>query len=229
MLRLYIVRHGQSTNNAEPNFAKHEFEPPLTDRGLQETQALVNHFVHGSDNGALSHGYNIHSVYASPQLRALQTAAPITKHFNCRPEIWVQTHERGGVAVLHYKGVQHHHGLTRKDIASQFPMFKIPYQITDKGWWRGREKLESNDEVNIRARVVANGLFIKARTSPDIGVVMVSHNTFLNFLIQVLLKDRDGRYVHHNGGLSRIDIDDKGIATLRYFNRTHHLDQTWVS
>ena len=229
MLRLYLIRHGQSTNNAQPNFSKHEFEPPLTNKGIQETQAIANHLAHGSDNGALSHGYVIHHIYSSPQLRALQTAAPLAKKFNCRPEIWVQTHERGGVVILHHKGVQHHPGLTRTEIIKQFPMFKIPYQITDKGWWHGREKLESNDEVNIRARVVVNGLFIKARKSQDIGVAMVSHNTFLNSLVQVLLKDRDNRYLHHNGGLSRIDIDSKGIATLKYFNRTHHLDQTWVS
>ena len=229
MARLYIIRHGQSTNNAEPNFANHEFEPSLTDTGLQESQAIANHLAHGSDNGALSHGYAIQSIYASPQLRSLQTAMPIVKKFNCRPEIWIQTHERGGVVILHHKGVMHHHGLTRTEIATKFPMFKIPYQITDKGWWHGREKLESNDEVNLRARVVANGLFIKARKSPDIGMVMVSHNTFLNFLIQVLLKDRENRYLHHNGGLSRIDIDTNGTATLKYFNRTNHLDQTWIS
>ena len=43
MLRLYIIRHGQSTNNAEPNFAKHEFEPPLTPKGIEESVALANH------------------------------------------------------------------------------------------------------------------------------------------------------------------------------------------
>jgi 2,3-bisphosphoglycerate-dependent phosphoglycerate mutase len=229
MLRLYLIRHGQSTNNAQPNFSKHEFEPPLTEVGVQESLAVANHLRYGSDNGALSHGYDIHHIYSSPQLRSLQTTVPLSQHFNCRPEIWVQTHERGGVAILHHKGVQHQPGLTRPEIMTQFPMFKIPHQITDKGWWRGREKLESNDEVNIRARIVANGLFIKARTSQDIGVVMVSHNTFMNSLAQLLLKDHDGRYLHHNGGISRIDIYPNSQATLQYLNWTHHLNQTWVS
>jgi len=229
MLRLYLIRHGQSTNNAQPNFAKHEFEPPLTDTGFIESKALANHLQYGSDNGALSHGYKIDHIYSSPQLRALQTAVPISKLFNCRPEIWVQTHERGGVVILHHRGVQHHHGLTRTEIKTQFPMFKIPYQITDKGWWRGREKLETNDEVNIRARLVTNGLFIKARTSPDLGIAMVSHNTFLNFLMQTLLKDKENRYLHHNAAISRIDISPKGEATLKFFNRANHLQQTWVT
>lgn len=229
MLRLYLIRHGQSTNNAEPNFAKHAFEPPLTDAGVKQSEALANHLKHGSDGGALSHGYGIHRIYVSPQLRALQTTEPIAKQLNCRPEIWVPTHERGGVVILHHKGIQHHQGLTRTEITTQFPTFKIPYQITDKGWWHGKDKLESNDEVKVRARIVANGLFIKARSSHDSGIAVVSHNTFLNFLMQLLVKDNDTRFLHHNGGLSRIDIDSDMTTTLKYFDHTHHLDQTWIS
>lgn len=229
MLRLYLIRHAQSTNNAEPSFTNHEFEPPLTNAGIKQCNALANHLRHGSDNGALSHGYNIHQIYASPQLRALQTAEPFAKHFNCRPEIWIPIHERGGIVILHRKGIHHHHGLTRSEIMTQFPTFKIPYQITDKGWWHGTGKLESNDKVKIRARVVANELFTKAQSSQDMGIAMVSHNTFLNFLMQLLLKDRETRFLHHNGGLSRIDIDSDNKSTLKYFDHTRHLDQTWVS
>lgn len=229
MLRLYLVRHGQSVNNAEPNFENHQFDPPLVDMGIKQSEALAHHLTHGSDNGALNYGYAIQRIYTSPQLRALQTTAPIATALDIRPEIWVKIHERGGVVILHRRGVQHHCGMTRSEIATQFPTFKIPYQITEKGWWHGDGNLESNDDVAVRARVVTNDLLIQARTARDLGVLMVSHGTFLNALMQILLNDSENRYLHFNAALSRIDIDRSTRATLKYLNRTHHLDQNWIT
>jgi broad specificity phosphatase PhoE len=229
MLRLYLIRHGQSTNNIQPNFAKHVFEPPLTEHGIKQSMTLATHLKYGSDNGALGYGYNIQQIYTSPQLRSLQTVEPIARQLNISPEIWIKLHERGGVVILHPKGVQHHHGLTYNEIETQFPTCKIPCKITDKGWWEGTDTLESNDEVIARAKIIAKRLISKALPSQDLGIAVVSHATFLNFLGQVLLKDTENRFMHHNAGLSRIDIDSNHNATLKYLDRTSYLDQTWIS
>lgn len=229
MLRLYLIRHGQSTNNIEPNFEKHVFDPPLTDLGVRQSQAVGKHLKNGSDNGALRYGYQIQQLNVSPQLRALQTTAEVLKFVKLRPEINVRLHERGGAVVMTRKGLHHHHGLKRSEIAKQFPTYKIPYQITENGWWRGKDSLESNDDVRVRARVVANDFFIKARSANDLGLVVVSHGTFLNFFMQIILRDTQNRYLHHNAGISRIDIDRSTDATLKYHNLTTHLEHTWIT
>lgn len=230
MLRLYLIRHGQSVNNVEPNFERHVFDPPLTELGIRQSQALGRLLKNGSDNGALRYGYEIQQLHVSPQLRALQTAAEILRQVDhIRPEINVRLHERGGVVVMTRKGLQHHPGLKRSEIAKQFPTYKIPYQITENGWWRGSSTLESNDDVRVRARVLANDLFIKARTARDLGLVIVSHGTLLNFLIQTILNDDQNRFLHHNAAISRIDVDRNANAIVKYSNDTRHLEQTWIT
>jgi len=230
VLRVYLIRHGQSVNNAEPDFEKHQFDPPLTELGVKQSQALGGHLKNGSDNGALRYGYVIDMIHTSPQLRALQTTAAIVSFLNIRPEIRTRIHERGGVIVMTRHGVQHDKGLTRSQIASQFPTYKIPYQITENGWWRGSsDKVETNDDVKVRARVVANELFIKARSARDTGIAIVSHGTFINFLMQVMLNDNTNKYLHSNAGLSRIDINRSTKTTLKYVNKTSHLEQTWIT
>lgn len=230
MLRIYLIRHGQSENNAEPDFEKHQFDPPLTKLGVLQSQALGGHLKNGSDNGALRYGYRVDKIYTSPQLRALQTTAEIVKFMDIRPEIHARIYERGGVVLMTHRGIYHDKGLTRTQITKQFPTYKIPYQVTVNGWWKGTEnKVESNDDVIVRARVVANDLFIKARSSNDTGVVFVSHGTFVNFLMQVLLNDHNNKYLHKNAAISRIDIDRNTKATLKFLNYTDHLDQTWIT
>ena len=229
LLRLYLVRHGQSTNNADPNFEKHEFDPPLTKLGVQQSQAVAKHLKFACDTDALRHGYDIQKIYTSPQLRALLTTQPIARVFDIRPQIWVKIHERGGVAILHRRGILQHHGLTRSEIMKQFPTFKIPTDVTANGWWRGTPDLESQEEVKVRAQSVANDLLIQSRRASDVGVLMISHGTFLNVLMQSVLQDSHNRYLHYNTGISRIDIDRGTQAKLVYLNRTAHLNQQWIS
>jgi len=232
LLRVYLIRHGQSENNAEPDFEKHQFDPPLTKIGVTQSQALGEHLKHGSDNGALRYGYMIDAIHTSPQLRALQTTAEIVKFLDIRPEIKTRIHERGGVVVMTRKGILHDAGLTRSQVVNQFPTFKVPYQITASGWWRASassDTIESNDDVIVRARVVANELFIKARSMNEHGIALVSHGTFINFLMQVLLNDPHNKYLHSNAGLSRIDINRSAKAKLRYTNHTNYLDNQWIT
>lgn len=229
MLRLYLIRHGQSVNNAAETPQHHVFDPPLVDMGIKQSEALATHLKNGSDNGALTYGYNIHHIYTSPQLRSLQTAAAIADAIEIRPEIWVKIHELGGVVLQHRRGILNHPGLRRSEISAQFPTFKMPHDISDQGWWIGNGKLESVNNVMVRARVVANDLQIKSRTARDLGVLLVSHGTFLNVLIQTLLQDKTRDYLHYNAGLSRIDIDRGTKASLKYLNYTRHLEQSWIT
>ena len=64
--RLVLVRHGQSTFNAEHRI-QGQLDPPLTDLGCREAEAAATRFRPGDVAG----------FYCSPLARARQTAAAI--------------------------------------------------------------------------------------------------------------------------------------------------------
>jgi probable phosphoglycerate mutase len=66
MLTLHLVRHGDTAQSAEGYFAG-DIDPPLTERGQKQALAL----------GRLAPSLKLAQVYASPKLRARQTAEPI--------------------------------------------------------------------------------------------------------------------------------------------------------
>lgn len=65
---LYLVRHAQSTNNAQPESQRIP-DPPLTDLGEQQAQALAL----AIDQLSPDH------LFSSPFLRTLQTTAPVAQ------------------------------------------------------------------------------------------------------------------------------------------------------
>ncbi|KRL00904.1 histidine phosphatase family protein [Liquorilactobacillus capillatus] len=64
MTTLYIVRHGQSEANKAGILQGSKIDTPLTAKGRQQAQAVHQNLVH----------FNFNQVYASPLLRAAQTA-----------------------------------------------------------------------------------------------------------------------------------------------------------
>jgi probable phosphoglycerate mutase len=62
--RLYLVRHGQSLANVTWEFSYRRVDPPLTERGLLQVSATAEYLrtVH------------VDALYASPMMRAVQTA-----------------------------------------------------------------------------------------------------------------------------------------------------------
>jgi probable phosphoglycerate mutase len=66
MLTLHLVRHGDTAQAAEGFFAG-DIDPPLTERGATQAQALAR----------VSATLALGAVYVSPKLRARQTAEPI--------------------------------------------------------------------------------------------------------------------------------------------------------
>jgi broad specificity phosphatase PhoE len=63
-MRFYFVRHGESTANVLMEFSNHESRHPLTDRGVEQAQALARTLA----------GTDFACIFSSPVLRAAQTA-----------------------------------------------------------------------------------------------------------------------------------------------------------
>jgi len=76
-MRVYIVRHGQSTNNAGETLLN---DPPLTPLGRKQAQRAAKWLA---DEPA-----PIHWLFTSPLLRAQQSAALMAPVLELEPETW---------------------------------------------------------------------------------------------------------------------------------------------
>src|ERR1044071_6058944 len=108
-MELYIIRHGQSTNNVSMIYdAKdREADPPLTDLGQKQAAKVADYLANAEDfdhwfernteDRENKRGFAPPRLYCSPMLRTLQTSQPIAKALNLNPEVWPDLHEHGGL------------------------------------------------------------------------------------------------------------------------------------
>lgn len=240
-MKLFLIRHAQSANNVlaedaamNDYLAQRHPEPPITEIGERQAALVAQHLqneqypeLHQDRAGAQpTQGYGITRLFCSPMLRTLQTAQPISQAIGVQPEIWVDIHEHGGIfrgnpRLGDCEGLP---GLTRQEIAAQFPGYRLVDGITDNGWWVG--DYEEMEGCYARAAKVAATLRTWAPTMEGEHIGLVSHGTFLDALLKALLgQDFASQlyYTHYNTAISRIDFTPKGFLLLRYLNRTEHL------
>jgi broad specificity phosphatase PhoE len=76
-VRLYFVRHGESTANLAREFSNSGWKHPLTEKGVKQAHTVAR---------GLS-GFNIEQVYSSPVMRAVQTAQILAESLHAPIEI----------------------------------------------------------------------------------------------------------------------------------------------
>ena len=242
-MKLFIIRHAQSSNNKlgetvqfDDYMAQRDPEPPLTDLGHQQAALVAEHLagdLHPERKQEGQGGYAFTKLFCSPMLRTLQTAWPISRALGVQPEIWIDIHEQGGI----FRGNPHNGdhivglpGVTRRQLTDQFPGYVAPTALTDNGWWFA----DYEDDTHCRARAtrVAETLRHWAQEMPDERVALVSHGTFAADLIRALLglpADHRASYSHYNTAITRIDFLPDGYLVLRYLNRIQHLPPHLIS
>jgi 2,3-bisphosphoglycerate-dependent phosphoglycerate mutase len=232
-MELYIIRHGQSTNNALTSAVGRSQDPGLTDIGVRQAEALAAHLANGccpETDYEKRTGYNFDTLYCSAMQRALLTAQPVAAALGLKPEVWVETHEQGGIYLDSDNGERiGYSGMTRGEILERFPDYVLPDSITDEGWWN--QGYESLAGATGRAVAVAEIMVERARHSNE-HLGLISHGMFVNLLIKALfnqLPTPTSYYQHYNTGITRIDIRPDGFVILRYFNRISHLTPDLVT
>lgn len=242
-MELYIIRHGQSTNNTLTNHRERVMDPPLTELGWRQAEIVARHLAEGVNleqqrgvseedtHVRTRQGYGITRLYCSAMHRALQTAQPIGRALGLVSEVWVDIHEHGGI-YLDYgneKGIVGYPGRTRSEILSEFPDYILPDEITENGWWNnGHEDWSSCLGRGIK---VANALRRRAANGEQ-HIAIVSHGGFIDALLKALLNQLPGRHVfyhHYNTAITRVDFRSDGRLDIRYLNRVDHLPPELVS
>jgi broad specificity phosphatase PhoE len=249
-MELYIIRHGQSVNNAMPEGEPRTPDAPLNDLGQRQAEILAAYLADGRNRDPWyqpSTGYSqreneptfgITHLYASPMRRALQTAAPIAAALNLQPEVWVDVHEHGGVYQQRPDGITGFPGWTRAEMIEAYPHYVLPESVTERGWWNPARGSEPYHEALARAIKVAGDMRRRAAINLDDDppkterVAIVTHGTFIDALIKAFLHQLPNRqhfYLHYNTAITRIDFIEKDRLLMRYINRVAHLPPELVT
>jgi 2,3-bisphosphoglycerate-dependent phosphoglycerate mutase len=224
-MELFLIRHGQSTNNALDDWTQRVEDPLLTDGGQRQAECAALHLAAGMHLQPTAHAATrpvLDRLYCSPMIRALQTAHPIAKRIGVTPEVWVDIHEVGGIYLDHGERKVGYPGRTRGELARLFPDCILPPELTEQGWWN--RDFEELHQGQARAVVVAQAL--RRRAGEDARIGMVSHGDFLSALLKALGDQHPAEgpyYEHRNTGITHIDLTPQG-ARVRYLNRVDHLD-----
>ena len=137
-MQVFVIRHGQSANNALEDVGLRTHDPLLTETGEKQAE-IVGPFVAAGGHLSLAERQNgrpyIDQLYCSPMIRTLQTAQPIGQALGVAPEVWIDIHEQGGLFLDHGEGgIESFPGQSRSQILAQFPNYIPPAQIGEEGW-----------------------------------------------------------------------------------------------
>ena len=201
-MQLYIIRHGQSTNNAS---LPRVVDPPLTPLGEEQSRRAA----------IALQAVGLNALYASPMRRALATALPISEATGLPVRVNPDLCEEDGLGE--------HPGMTRDQIAAMLNNCLLPDSVTHQGWWF--RPPEGPEQVAARARLVADHLQSLYLCSGGQRAAVVTHGTFASYLLRAFLgvsPDNRFHFFHNNAGISLIEFRPDCLF-LRHLNRLDHL------
>lgn len=247
-MKLYLLRHAQSANNAiwngNDNTEGRSSDPEITDTGHRQAELLAQHLIHplGESrqqpfNPSRDTRYELTHLYCSLMTRSILTAEYIANACELDLHVLPDIFEKYGIYEYDEDGEQR--GLPGRDrsyFEQRFPKLNLPENLNSEGWWN--RPVESHEDFVQRMQsVVAD---IKQRHADnDDCVAMVVHGDFLDqFINELMVVPRhDNNYesnwranwTFHNTSISRIDFS--GAAhTVVYLNRIDHIPMgqiTW--
>lgn len=191
-MRIYLVRHGQSANNAN-HISLHVGDPPLTDIGRKQAQITSHALLSENLDGA--------HLYISPMRRTLETAEPIRHLLDLRGFVRPDICEAGGM--------WERNGMGAEEILREWPGVELSPDIGQDGWWYSGDIEEAEDAFYDRADRITEDLVghFEPNAPP---VILVTHGRFGSALVSRMLGLNPGgfsRFPFDNCGISRLDID----------------------
>lgn len=247
-MRLYIIRHAQSTNNAlwadTGTSTGRSSDPVLSEAGQQQARHLAEMLARVDPEAqtdpwdiADQRGFAISHLYTSLMQRAVLTATAVAQALELPLVGWPALHEVGGIFEEGPEEGQRIGlpGPNRAFFEENYPHLRLPEAMAGEGWWN--RAYESRAEARARAERVASRLF-EQHAGTDDRVALVSHGAFGNYLLSHLLdrtvppdEDPNPRYpwlMMSNTGITCLNYGE-GYATLYYTNRLDHLPRGLIT
>ena len=229
---LFLIRHGESANNALTDISQRVADPELTAKGRVQAERVAAYLAEGLHLTPSERAEDrpfFDRLYCSPMIRTLHTSQAIEQAMGYRSDIWVAIHEMGGIYLDHggERGVVGYPGLTRAEIAARFPTSTPSAEVGEDGWWDAGK--ETDQQAHHRASGVAADLRARAEENAHIEknarIGFVTHGGFMSLLLSALgnqAQDDGSYYGHENTAITRIELAP-GNTVIRYLNRTEHL------
>ena len=221
-MQLYLIRHAESENNANPIHLRVE-DPPITATGARQAAILAAHLQ----------DHPIDILITSPVRRALQTTRYIREATGQHVHVWADVFEEGGIYRGHGpEAIEGGPGLSREEVllhlVEQESQCSLDARITADGWWGCRQR-ESAEQAIARAGKVVRQLLDRFR--PGQNVVMVSHADFKRRLLIEMLGPQQDPHAFtklSNTGISRLDHDGQQWR-LAWLNSVRHLPDDLIT
>jgi broad specificity phosphatase PhoE len=202
MTRLLLVRHGQSTWNAQGRLQGWA-DPPLDETGQEQARWLARRLA--------AEEQNISAIYSSPLLRARQTAEALglTLGLSVQADDRLKENDVGLLA-----------GLTGSEIEEKFPDWVAARRASAE--WTPPPGGEDRDGFVSRAVAVMRDI---AAHHPDQTVAVVSHGGTLGVYLAHLLEmpiHRSLPFQFDNASLSIVKVSERRVRLFK-LNDTSHL------
>ena len=213
-VKLHLIRHGQSLNNALPEYQRVE-DPCLTDLGERQAACLAD----------WAKEFRPSRLLVSPFRRTLQTARPLHHATGLPCEIWANLHERGGCyAGYQPSNFQGRPGMSGRQILKAFPEAILVDEIGEEGWWKSQPR-ETDDEARCRASEIIRRL-IRTFASTDEVVACVMHADFKNLVVADLMNrevEPGVPAIYRNASVTCFDFKSADEHHLERENCVQHL------
>ena len=172
---IYFIRHGQTTGDVEDRYGG-DYDDHLTKLGQQQSAELVTILA----------DKNIQKFFASPRIRAQETAAIISKKLGIPFQTFDEFRERNGYGVLT--------GMTKQEAAQKYPdQVKLLQDV--------RNTVEGAEEYGDFQRRIITALDILRNVQAE-TVAIVTHGGPLRLLFRDVLNKGE------------IEVDDCAYVVL---------------
>ncbi|MEM7293570.1 MAG: histidine phosphatase family protein [Pseudomonadota bacterium] len=248
-MRLYLIRHAQSANNALWNGTDHvpgrSSDPEITSTGHRQAQQLAEHL---SDPNAeprqhpyktVDHAlFDLTHIYCSLMTRSILTAQYVANQTGLTLHALPDVFEKYGIYEVVDDGAMHGlPGPNKAYFSERFPDLILPHEFNPEGWWSRPAETEEEFVTRVRGCVTR----IRQQSfGEEHRVAIVAHGDFIDQFINELMgvkrhaanyhsSDWVANWTFHNTSISRFDFQDDACSVV-YLNRVDHLAQdiiTW--
>ncbi len=205
-MQLFLIRHAQSQNNAQPEHLRVE-DPPITEIGHQQAERLAE----------VLPALELTHLVTSPFRRTLETTEHLRRAVGLNPEVRTELHEVGGCmrgpSVAEMVGAP---GMNREEIVAEFTDYRVGDEIGETGWWGGKP-YESYELASIRAKNLLSRT-LREYAATDARVAYVMHADFKSIFLQQFC---DVPTVPWNTSLTQVTIAGDDLRLIDFNNVAH--------
>ncbi|MEM7346654.1 MAG: histidine phosphatase family protein [Chloroflexota bacterium] len=246
-MRLYLIRHAESLNNAiysEAGEGKdRQPDPEITEIGHQQAALLAAYLANPTTEPRQSpfspkkdYGFGLTHLYCSLMTRSILTAEYIAEACGIPYTALPNLFEKGGIYNLEENGDKIGlPGPNRSYFTERFPTLILPEDLGDEGWYNRPFEMEEAFFERVKGIIPD----IKARhldTDDCVGLVVHGDliDQFINELMQAPRHSANykgswqANWATHNTSVTRIDFD-KATHIVVYINRIDHLPTEFIT